>query len=386
MSTKRDYYEILGVGKTTSKDEIKKAYRKLAMKYHPDKASGEDKESSEEKFKEISEAYAVLSDNNKRQQYDQFGHAGIDSQYSAEDIFRGADFSSIFENLGFGGGGGIFEDILGGFGSVFGGSTQGGNRAYHGADLKYDLTISFQEAVSGFQKQITISRYEVCSTCSGEGNAPGTSKKNCSKCGGSGRIAVSRGFLNIASTCDRCQGEGKIISVPCSKCHGSGRMKVSRKINVKVPAGVDTGSHLRIRGEGEAGHKGGRRGDLYVVIHVQEHAIFSRDGSDIYCEIPVSFTQATLGSEIEVPTLNGKAKMKVPAGTQSSKVFRLKCKGIQNLHSYGKGDQYVRIIIETPTNLNKKQKQALENFAKLSDESIAPMSKTFTEKVKKFFA
>jgi len=383
--TKRDYYEILGVNKSASKDEIKRAYRKLAMKYHPDKVSDGQKKDSEEKFKEISEAYAVLSDDEKRRRYDQYGHAGIDSQYTAEDIFRGADFSSIFEDLGFGGG--IFEDFFGGFGDIFGGGTgTGARRTYSGANLKYNLTISFEEAVNGVQKQVVIPRYEVCFNCKGEGAQPGTSKAACPKCGGSGRVAISRGFLNIASTCDRCRGEGKVINVPCSKCHGSGRVKVNRKINVKIPAGVDNGSHLRIRGEGEVGLRGGGRGDLFVVLHVRQHPIFEREGSNIYCEVPISFAQAALGSEIEIPTLNGKVKMKVPSGTQSGKIFRLRGKGVNSLHSYGKGDQFVKVLVETPTNLNKEQKELLEEFAKSCGEDVTPLRKNFMGKIKSFFS
>lgn len=383
--TKRDYYEILGLDRNASKDDIKRAYRKLAMKYHPDKVPSDKKQEAEEKFKQISEAYAVLSDDEKRRRYDQFGHAGIDQRYTTEDIFRGADFSSIFEDLGFGGS--IFDDFFSDFGDIFGTTTRGRptKRAYRGADLKYDLTISFKEAVFGVQKQITIPRYEVCSGCNGEGAAPGTSKQACPKCGGSGRVAVSRGFINIASTCDRCRGEGRVIGTPCSKCHGSGRVKVNRKINIKVPAGVNNGSHLRISGEGEVGLRGGPRGDLYVAIHVNKHPIFERDGDNIYCEVPISFPQAALGTEVEVPTLNGKVKMKVPPGTQGGKIFRLRGRGIKSLHSYGKGDQLVKIIVETPTNLNSEQKRLLKEFAKVCGEDVTPERKKFMERVKKFF-
>ncbi len=383
--TKRDYYEILGVNKNASKDEIKKAYRKLAMKYHPDKASENDKKQSEEKFKEISEAYAVLSDDQKRQRYDQFGHAGIDSQYTSEDIFRGADFSSIFEDLGFGGS--IFDEIFGGsgFGSIFGGGTRTSTYQRRGPDLQYNMSITFKEAAFGTKKEIIIPRYEKCPKCQGEGTAPGTSKETCPKCGGTGKISMSRGFFSVSSTCNRCHGTGKVISVPCSHCHGTGRVKKNRKLTVKIPAGVDNGSHLRIAGEGETGMYGGRSGDLYILINVQEHPIFQRQGSDIYCEVPISFPQAVLGANIKIPTLNGKVKMKVPSGTQSSKVFRLRGKGITSIHSYGKGDLLVKVIVETPTNLNKEQLEYVKKFAAICGEEVSPMQKSFMEKLKDLF-
>lgn len=387
MATQKDYYDILGVDKNASGDEIKKAYRKLAMKYHPDKVSSDKKEEAEEKFKEISEAYGVLSDEEKRRRYDQFGHAGIDSQYTSEDIYRGADFSDIFKDLGFGGS--IFDEIFGGgggFETVFGGGPKTQRKRYRGADLKYNLSINFEEAVFGTEKEVNIPRKEQCPNCNGEGSAPGSSKQTCPKCKGQGRINMSRGFMNIASTCNRCGGSGKIISVPCSRCHGSGRTKINRKINITIPAGVNNGSHLRVRGEGEAGIRGGRRGDLYVVLNVKEHPIFDRKRADIYCDVPVSFPEAALGTEIEVPTLNGKAKMKVPPGTQSGKLFRLKGKGVQKVNSYGKGDQYVKVIVETPTNLNSEQKEKLKNFAESCSIDATPIRKNFLQKIKNFFS
>lgn len=385
MSTKRDYYEILGVQKGASKEEIKKAYRNLALKYHPDRVSADKKKEAEEKFKEISEAYAVLSDDQKRSQYDQFGHAGIDSRYTSEDIFRGADFSSIFEDLGFGGS--IFEDMFEGLGfDLFGGGGRRRKGPRRGSDLQYDMEITFDEAAFGVEKKIIVPRHEGCPDCRGSGSASGAGKTRCPKCNGSGQIRQQHGFgFIISRTCDKCGGEGEIIKTPCPKCRGTGRVAVERKIDVKIPAGVETGSRLRISGEGEAGIKGGPRGDLYVLLYVKPHEIFAREGNDIYCEVPVSFVLASLGGEVEVPTLAGRVKMEVPAGTQSGKLFRLRGKGIQDVHGRGKGDQLARILVETPTRLNSEQKRLLQEFAKISGEDVNPISKSFMEKVKKIF-
>lgn len=382
MSTKRDYYEILGVSRNASPAEIKKAYRNLALKYHPDRVPSEKKKEAEEKFKEISEAYAVLSDEQKRAQYDQFGHAGIDSRYTYEDIFRGADFSSIFEDLGFGGS--IFEDFFESF-NIFGTrrSRKGPKR---GSDIQYDLEITFEEAAFGVEKVVSAPRRETCSECKGTGSAPGTSLVKCSKCNGSGQIRIQHGFGFIfAQTCDRCKGTGEITKVPCVKCHGTGRVTVERKIRVRIPPGVQTGSRLRISGEGEVGLRGGPRGDLYILLYVRPHEIFSRDNNNIICEVPISFVLAALGGEIEVPTLTGKVKMKIPPGTQSGRIFRLRQKGIQDLHGQGRGDQLVRVIVETPTHLNNIQKRLLQEFAKASGEDVNPISKSFMEKVRKLF-
>jgi len=376
--TKRDYYEILGVNKDAQVDEIKKKYRKLAMKYHPDRVSADKRKESEEKFKEISEAYAVLSDATKRAQYDRFGHAGINNQYSSEDIFRGADFGSIFEDLGFGGG--IFEDLFSGFGG--GRSRRGGPR--RGADLEYEMPISFEDAASGIERTIRIKRREECTTCKGTGAQPGTSKKQCGICGGAGQVGQSAGFFTIARTCDTCRGEGQIIEKPCKDCRGTGKVAVERKINVKVPAGVDGGSHLRVRGEGEAGSKGAPRGDLYILIRLEEHKLFERHRNDIVCTVSISFVQAALGTEIEVPTLyNEKIKMKIPAGTQSEKVFRISGKGFADLRGYSKGDQYVKVHVSVPKSLNAQQKKLLLEFAKASGEDVKIES--LKEKIKKAF-
>lgn len=381
MTTKRDYYEILGVDKNASLEEIKRTYRKLALKYHPDRNPTNKKE-AEERFKEISEAYAVLSDPQKRTQYDQFGHAGIDSRYTYEDIFRGADFSSIFEDLGIRGS--IFEDIFEDFG-IFTGTRRGRRR--RGSDLQYDLEITFEEAAFGTTKDFAIPRHEICPSCKGEGAAPGHGKIKCPDCGGAGQISTSHGFgFFFSRTCGRCQGEGAIIEKPCQKCKGTGRVVVERKINVKIPAGIESGMRLRISGEGEAGLRGGQRGDLYVLVYVKPHEIFERHNSDILCEVPITIVQAALGTEINVPTLEGKVKMNVPAGTQSGKIFRLKGKGIPNLQGpSGRGDEHVRIIVETPTNLNAEQRRFLEEFAKASGEDVFPKSKSFMNKLKDLF-
>ena len=382
--TKRDYYEILGVKKEASKDEIKKIYRNLALKYHPDRVPQEKKKEAEEKFKEISEAYAVLSDDNKRAQYDQFGHAGIDSRYSYEDIFRGADFSSIFEDLGFGGS--VFEDIFEGF-DFFGGGARtrrrGGPR--RGSDLQHDMEISFEEAAFGTERHLIVPRYETCEVCRGSGVAPGSQKTTCTKCNGSGQIRQQAGFMYIARTCDKCGGEGQIIKNPCAHCRGTGRTTVERKIHVKIPAGVETGTRLRISGEGEAGLRGGPRGDLYVVIYVKPHKIFQRMDNDIACEVPINMVTAALGGEVEVPTLTGNVMMRIPEGTQSGRIFRLSGKGVKNLRGYGTGDQMVKVVVETPTRLNSEQKRLLKEFEKSCNGSVNPISTSFMDKVRRVF-
>jgi molecular chaperone DnaJ len=314
MAEKRDYYEVLGVSKDSSEDAVKKAYRKLAMKYHPDRNKEPD---AEEKFKEISEAYGVLSDDEKRQKYDQFGHAGIDSSYTQEDIFRNINFEDIFNGMGFGGGGGGFGNSI--FEMFFG---AGGARARRtgprrGSDLRTDIEITLEDAYKGTKTNVTFPRLERCKTCEGSGAKPGTSSSTCSTCNGSGQMSVSKrtpfGQFTSVTTCDKCRGDGTIIDSPCSDCKGRGLTQKVKKISVKIPAGVDTGSRLRIAGEGEAGEKGGPSGDLYVVMHVKPHKLFARQGTDIMCEVPITFGQAAMGDKIQVPTLNGKVKMSVPA-------------------------------------------------------------------------
>ena len=382
MSTKRDYYEILGIQRDASLDEIKKIYRNLALKYHPDRVSADKKQEAEERFKEISEAYAVLSDPQKRSQYDQFGHAGIDSRYTSEDIFKGADFGSIFEGLG----GGVFEDLFENFG-IFGGgfAPRRGQGPRRGRDLEYEFEISFEEAASGVKKTISIPRNETCNVCRGEGSKPGTKKARCPGCDGKGRILQTSGFFSITQTCPKCRGEGTVIKSPCVKCGGTGIDNVTKKIELTIPAGVDTGSRLRMQGEGEAGSKGGERGDLYIYLHVKNHSIFERHGYDIICEAPISFTTAALGGEIEVPTLNGNVLMKIPEGTQGGKIFRLSGKGIKRLRGYGYGDELVRIVVETPTRLNPEQKRILKEFENCCSDSVNPLYKSFMDKVKGLF-
>ncbi|MFA4934380.1 MAG: molecular chaperone DnaJ, partial [Candidatus Methanoperedens sp.] len=380
MATKRDYYEILGVEKKAPADEIKSAYRKLAMQYHPDRNKAAD---AEEKFKEISEAYAVLSDQNKRQQYDQFGHAGIDMRYSQEDIFRGAapDIEDILRGFGGAGGGrrgggSIFDTFFGG-----GGRREGPRR---GSDVLYELAINLEDTATGKTVELEVPRTETCDTCRGSGAKPGTSPKTCPTCRGSGQVSRTQntpfGRFMTTSTCGTCRGQGQIIDSPCTACHGSGTVQRRRKLEVKIPPGVDTGSRLRVSGEGEAGEKGGPQGDLYVEVHVRPHSIFTRSEDDIILEATISFTQAALGDEIIVPTLDGKAKMKLPPGTQNGQVFRLRGNGIPSLHMSGKGDQLVKIKVEVPTKLNDKQKQLLREFAEISGEKSR--SKGIFEKVR----
>lgn len=381
MTTKRDYYEILGVKKTATLEEIKKSYRELALKYHPDRVPHEQKKESEEKFKELSEAYAVLSDVQKRGLYDQYGHAGIDQKYAQEDIFKGADFSSIFG----GAGGGIFEDIFSDLGfDIFGGrggrATSGRNR--RGRDLEITVDISLEEAASGVEKTITVPRYEVCQACAGSGAKAGSKKTTCPQCKGAGRTVVSNGFFQMAQTCQRCGGEGHIIQTPCPVCNGEGRGKITRKIKVKIPAGVDTGSHLRIRGEGEVG--AGGNGDLFVIIEVLPHEIFQRHNNDILTEVTVSLTKAILGAEIDVPTLSGRVMMKIPAGTQSNRIFRLKEKGIVDVHGRDQGDELVKVIVEIPTHLSSEQRRIIEDFARASGESVDSQD-SLADKIKKAF-
>jgi len=380
MATKRDYYEILGVDKKATKDDIKAAYRKLAMQYHPDRNKSPD---AEEKFKEISEAYGVLEDPTKRQQYDQFGHAGIDMRYSQEDIFRGAapDIEDILRDFGmrgsggFGRGGSIFDIFFGGEGR-----REGPRR---GSNLLYELSINLEEAATGKTVELEVPRTETCDVCNGSGAKPGTSPRTCPSCRGSGQVSRTQstpfGRFMTTSTCGTCRGSGKIIDSPCTACHGSGTVQRRRKLEVKIPPGVDTGSRLRVPGEGEAGEKGGRPGDLYVEINVRPHNIFTRHENDILLEAAISFTQAALGDEIIVPTMDGKLKMKIPSGTQNGQVFRLRGKGMPSLHISGKGDELVKIKVEVPTKLTERQKQLLREFSEISGEK---RSKGIFEKVK----
>ena len=381
MSTKRDYYDILGVGKSADATEIKKAYRKLAMKYHPDKNPG-DKE-AEEKFKEINEAYEVLSDETKRKNYDQFGHEGVNGQG-----FGGA---GGFGGQGFGGFDDIFGDI---FGDMFGGGFGGGSRPRRrgperGADIKQRINISFEEAAFGKKVQVKINRSEECDQCHGSGAKPGTSKKTCPTCHGSGQVqSVQRTpFGNIASTrtCSTCNGEGEVIDSPCSKCHGKGSIRKTKTIEVDIPAGIDNGQMIKLGGQGELGTRGGPRGDLYIEVNVQSHPLFTRDGYDVYLEMPITFAQATLGDKIQVPTLDGKVEYEVPEGTQTGTVFRLKGKGIPKLKSNVRGDQYVKVTVEIPKKLNEKQKELVREFAKECGQEVHQRQKTLSDKIDNFF-
>jgi len=386
MSVKGDYYEILGVSKTASLDEVKKAYREMALKFHPDRVPAAEKKAAEERFKGISEAYAVLSDSSKRDLYDQYGHSGIDQKYAQEDIFKGADFSSIFREMGggFGGGGSIFEELFGDLGFDISGvrQTRSQSARRRGRDLQIAIEISLEEAAVGVEKIITVPRYETCMNCSGSGTKPGTKRTVCSQCKGAGKTVVSNGFFQLAQTCSRCGGEGSIIATACPDCRGEGRVKITKKIKVKIPAGVDNGSQLRVRAEGEAGINS--RGDLYVAIEVREHEIFQRHNNDIATSVNISLAKAVLGGEVEVPALDGKLTMKIPAGTQCGKTFRLKGKGMPDLHSRDIGDELVKVDIEIPARLTAQQRQLIEEFARLSGEDLGS-KESFTDKFKKSF-
>ena len=381
MSTKRDYYEVLGVGKSADEKEIKKAYRKLAMKYHPDR--NPDNKEAEEKFKEINEAYEVLSDETKRRNYDQFGHEGVNGQG-----FGGQGFGG-----GFGSGG--FEDIFGDiFGDMFGGGFGGSGRQRRrgperGADIRQNITIDFEEAAFGKKASIKINRSEECDKCSGTGSKPGTSKKTCPTCNGAGEVrTVQRTpFGNIASSrpCGTCGGEGEIIESPCDKCHGTGSTRKVKTIEVDIPAGIDDGQMIKLAGQGEVGSKGGPRGDLYIVVNIRNHSLFTRDGYDVYLEMPISFSQVALGGEIEVPTLDGKVVYNVPAGTQTGTVFRLREKGIKKLRGNTRGDQYVKVVVETPKNLTDRQKELLRELAKESGDEVHEKKRSFGQKIEDMF-
>mgnify|MGYP003454999480 FL=1 len=381
--SKRDYYEVLGVSKTATQDELKKAYRKLARKYHPD--LNKDNAEAAEKFKECNEAYSVLSDEQKRAQYDQFGHAAFENG----GMGGGGGFGGAGGFGGFGGSGmeDIFDMFFGGQGGRGGRSSKAGPQ--RGADLRFDLEISFEEAAFGLEKEINLYRDEVCDHCHGEGAEPGSKVETCPECNGSGYVRYTQntmfGQMVNERPCSRCKGEGKIISEPCKECFGRGTVKRDKKLKVKIPAGVDNGSRLRVANEGEAGAKGGPNGDLYVYLYVKPHKFFERDGTTVLCEVPINIVQATLGADIKVPTLDGQVTMKIPEGTQPGKVMRIKGKGIPNLRGGSRGDQLVRIKVVVPTKLSDKQKDALRKFADISKDNINPEEKSFMDKVKDFF-
>jgi molecular chaperone DnaJ len=376
---KRDYYEVLGVNREVGQEELKKAYRKLAVKYHPDKNPGD--KAAEEKFKELGEAYEALSDPQKRAAYDQYGHSAFDPRTRAGRGGAGGGFHDPFD---------IFRDVFGGGGSIFDEFFGGGGRAdpsqpQRGNDLRYDLEITFEEAALGCEKEINVTKPDRCDSCSGTGSEAGSKTRTCSTCNGRGQVITSRGIFSIAQTCPQCQGAGRVIEKPCRSCNGSGRKDRTTKIKLRIPAGVDAGSRLRSSGNGESGLRGGPAGDLYVVLHVKAHEIFQRDGDDLLCEVPVSFVQATLGAEVQVPTLADKATIKIPAGTQPGTLFRLRGKGVKNLQGYGHGDLHVRINVEVPTHLTGHQRTKLQEFAEACDESVNPISKSFFEKAKNLF-
>ncbi|KXG43169.1 molecular chaperone DnaJ [Tepidibacillus infernus] len=370
--SKRDYYEVLGVSKNASNEEIKKAYRKLARQYHPDVNKSPD---AETKFKEVKEAYDVLSDAQKRSRYDQFGHEDPTAGFGGSG-FGGADFGDF---------GDIFDMFFGGGGR----RTRNPNAPRRGADLQYSMTLEFKEAVFGKETDITIPREEQCDTCHGTGAKPGTKIETCSVCKGTGQQEVVQntpfGRIVNRRVCNACHGQGKIITEKCTDCHGSGRVKKRKTIHVKVPAGVDDGSQLRVSGEGEPGVNGGPSGDLFIVLHVKAHDFFERDGDDIYCEVPITFTQAALGDEIEVPTLDGRVKLKIPEGTQTGTNFRLRGKGVPRLRYSGRGDQHVKVVVVTPTKLTTEQKDLLRQLGNLSGEETHEQQKSFFERMKKAF-
>ena len=374
---KRDYYEVLGVERSVSAEELKKAYRKLAVKYHPDKNPGD--HAAEEKFKELGEAYEALSDPQKRALYDQHGHAAFDPRARARGGGGGFhDPFDIFRDVfGGGGGGSIFENLFGG--------GQDPNGPQRGDDLRYDMQLSLEEAALGCEKEISVPKPDECDHCHGGGAEPGSKMRTCGTCGGRGQVLTSRGIFSIAQTCPHCKGAGRILEKPCKKCSGSGKHERTSKIKLRIPPGVESNSRLRSSGNGEAGGRGGPAGDLYVFLQVKEHEIFSREGDDLLCEVPVSFIQATLGAEIEVPTLQGKATVKIPAGTQPGTLLRLKGRGVKNLQGHGQGDLHVRVQVEVPTHLNAEQKHKLSEFAALCDGKEMPLSQGFFEKAKKFF-
>ena len=370
MASKADYYELLGVSRDIGAEELKKTYRKAALRYHPDRNPGD--KAAEEKFKDLSEAYQVLSDPEKRSQYDRFGHAAFEQ--GAGGFGGGFDFSST-----------NFEDIFGDiFGDFFGGGGRAGRQA-RGQDLAYSLEVSFEEAAFGTEKTVSIPRRVTCAPCQGTGAKPGTRPQTCGTCRGSGQMRFQQGFFTVARTCNRCGGQGSVVTDPCAECQGAGAVRKTSSLQIKIPGGVDSGSRLKLRGEGEAGPVGGIAGDLYVTIQVGEHPLFERHHNEVICELPISFPQAALGADIEAPTLEGKIKMKVPAGTQSGSVFRLRGKGIVDLRGGGRGDQLVRIVVETPTDLGTKQKELLEEFAQLNGGEVHPISKGFFDKVKELF-
>jgi len=382
VATKRDYYELLGVGRTASADEIKRAYRKLAMKYHPDRNQGD--KTAEARFKEVSEAYEVLSDPKKRQQYDQFGHEGMKAAFGpggfdfSRDFTHVADLQDILGSL-FGDGGGLFDGFFGG------GRQRSRSGPQRGADLRFDLEIDLEEAAFGSEREIALPMSQECETCRGSGVKPGSRRETCKHCGGRGQVVSGGGFFQVRQTCPVCGGEGTIVTQPCRGCKGSGRTKVRRRITLRIPAGVETGSRLRLTGKGDGGGRGGPAGDLYVVLHVRKHDLFERRGDDLLCEVPVPLETAALGGEIQIPTIDGYAKLKVAPGTQSGKVYRLRGKGISNVEGYDRGDLHVRIVAEVPVKLGGKQKKLLKELLDLQSDGNYRERQAFHKRAEAFY-
>jgi molecular chaperone DnaJ len=376
---KRDYYQTLGINRDATDEDIKKSYRKLAMKYHPDR--NPDGKDTEEKFKEAKEAYEVLSDAKKRTAYDQFGHAGVD-QSAGMGPGGGAGFGGFADAFG-----DIFGDLFGA--GRGGGGGRGGNGVYRGADLRYNLEISLEDAARGTEAKIRIPTMEACATCHGTGAKPGTKPITCTTCNGHGQVRVSQGFFSIQQTCPECHGTGKMIPDPCHICHGAGRVKNHKTLSVKIPQGVDKDDRIRLAGEGEPGMNGGPAGDLYVVMNIKPHLVFQREAADLHCEMPISFATAALGGSVEIPTLEGKAQIKIPAETQSGQTFRLKNKGIKPVRGHTPGDLYCHVALETPIHLTARQKEILREFEEISQQNAArqnPRAKSFMDKVRDFFA
>lgn len=373
MATKRDYYEILGVQKSDDVNAIKRSYRKLAMKYHPDR--NKEDTGAAEKFREVTEAYEVLSDKEKRARYDQYGHAGVDDQVNDFWARGGFQDSHAFRDFG-----DVFGDV---FGDIFGGG--GGGRSNRGADLRYQLDMTLEDAANGREVELEIPKHAGCATCKGSGARPGTNPVPCRTCGGHGQVQMQQGFFAMRRTCPECHGSGKKIESPCTDCAGSGRVQTRKKLKVRIPSGVYDGAQVRVGGEGEAGAQGGATGDLYIVVRLKKHSMFERDGADLYCDMPITFPQAVLGSEVDAPTLDGRLKIKIPAGTDSGKVFRLRGKGVPDIRANRTGDLFVRVNVAVPKKMSKRQEDLLRQFASEAGDEVYPERASFLDKAKQLW-